>query len=440
MTDHVTTRSYCRACAVADVKDLPPLVPLLSLGPIALSTFPEPGERPAHPPVPLTLAACPRCTLVQLTHTTPFQWMFGSTQYWYRSGVNETMRAELTDVADTARVLLGGLTAKDHVLDIGANDGTLLAAYGAKGSPGAPYKIACEPSQSLHDALRAHCSELHPAPFPCDTLDIWEGGLAVVTACAMIYDLEDPIRFFAQIERLLTPEGVCLVQFQDLAQMIESTAFDCVCHEHLEYYTLYALATLLNHCGLWVTDVETREINGGSLRVTIRKRGHGASLSGSSRVLSQIAYENRLGLTTIEGLRQAHLGMAARMHAMRAQIRATCWEVVERGGTVDLYGASTKGNTLLQYIGLTEGLVRQAWERSAEKVGRRVGTTGIPIVSEDEGRANPPSVLLVPIWQFRDAVIRRERAYLEGGGTLLFPLPVAEVVRMKQVEAAKDVA
>lgn len=434
MTSHETvqTNDYCRACRAADPTSLDRLRPVLPLGAFDLSAFPVRGAGRPYPQVPLTLCVCPRCTLVQLRHTTPFSWLFGG-QYWYRSGVNEMMRAELASVAayaaGTARVLRGDNAV---VVDIGANDGTLLTAYRQLGLLGV-HRVAFEPSAVDDATLRERCESHYAQPFPPEnpgTLNQLTGKVSVITACAMIYDLDDPVSFFCEIERLLTPDGVCVVQFQDLLQMLERTAFDCICHEHLEYYSLYALATLLNHCGLWVTDVEPRAINGGSLRVTIRKRGAGGHGAGGQRVLAWLQREADADLGTVEGVQRRLGQFAGAMGRMRQQIRGVLAEARAQGLTVDLYGASTKGNTLLQYLGLDRTHLRQAWERSLEKVERQVGYTGIPIVDESAGRHDPPGLLLCTIWQFREAILAREAQYLSQGGAILFPLPGAEVVRV----------
>jgi NDP-4-keto-2,6-dideoxyhexose 3-C-methyltransferase len=431
----VTTRDYCRACAALDPTDLPPMTPVLLLGPMYLSSFPaEAGLPPAHPKVPLTLMACPRCGLVQLRHTTPFQWMFGG-QYWYRSGVNETMVAELGSVAidGMARTQLG---ADDVVLDIGANDGTLLSAY-----PRQVTRVACEPSTSLYEHLRPHCHELHSEPFPTPSMEHWYGKVKVITACAMIYDLDAPVDFFAEVKRLLHPEGVAIVQFQDLLQMLESTAFDCICHEHLEYYSLWALANLLNAVGLMVVDVEPRPINGGSLRVTIQHRQRIApgQLEGCGRVLRWLEREGAAGLTTEYGLVNAFKRFTWQMVAMRAQVRALVDAVIADGGVVDLLGASTKGATLIQWVGLDHRQIRYAIERSPEKWGRVYGESGVPIVSEEAARAVPADLQVCTIWQFREALLRRELDYMKAGGQILFPLPGAELVRLSSADV-EDVA
>lgn len=418
-----TIRNTCRACV-----DSPPLERLLDLGLLHLSAFPQdPLALPEFPPVPLTLMVCPLCWLVQLRHTTPFPWLFGR-EYWYRSGVNETMRAELEDVVWDGIERVGGLKPDDLVLDIGANDGTLLSTYGRRA-----IRMAFEPSTSLNKYLRPHADLLFADAFPPEApsvlLDVhkYDGRVKVATAIAMVYDLEDPNRFFTHLADLLAPDGILILQFQDLLQMVEKTAFDCICHEHLEYYSLYSLATLLNHHRLDVVDVMPRTINGGSLRVIVQKRGRPIPRPGAERVLEQIKREYQAGLTNpliyTEFQKFAH-----RIQAAKGQVQASIAYVAAQGGSVDLLGASTKGNTLLQVFDLDHRQIRRAIERDPIKIGRYVGQTGIPIVGEPCGRADAADLWLSPIWQFKDALIQREQEYLRQGGAILFPLPAMEVV------------
>lgn len=417
-------RNTCRACV-----DAPPLETLLTLGDLHLSTFPQSAEAPPEfPKVPLTLMVCPRCWLVQLRHTTPFGWLFGR-EYWYRSGVNETMREELADVVDDALQRVGPLEPDDLVLDIGANDGTLLSHYGRRA-----IRMAFEPSTSLNGYLRPHADLLFADAFPPEAPQVlhdlhkYDGRVKIATAIAMVYDLEDPHRFFAHLTDLLAPDGVIILQFQDLLQMVERTAFDCICHEHLEYYTLYSLATLLNAHRLDVVDVLPRTINGGSLRVIVQKRS-GAKLTraGTDRVLAQVGREYHAGLSSAQ-IYGTFARFATRIQQAKDQVRGSIDYVRAQGGTVDLLGASTKGNTLLQVFGIDATHIRRAIERDPIKIGRFVGQTQIPIVGEACGRVDAADLWLSPIWQFKDALIRREHEYLARGGSILFPLPAMEVV------------
>jgi len=391
----------CRACGGR-------IDSVLNLGMLALSNFPRPQDPPAAT-APLDLCQCQACGLVQLRHTIAPDVLFR--QYWYRSGINETMRAELQSIVTQARTIVP-VAAGDVVVDVGANDGTLLRAY-----PPDVLTIAFEPALNLNEALHHHAHLVVADYFPqgLAQLESLRGRVKILSSIACFYDLDDPGAFVAAVAEILAPEGVWIVQFQDLHQMLQATAFDNVVHEHLVYYSLRSFERLIAPYGLRVTHAERRAINGGSYRLLVQHNTAGPRDA------------------TVAALRQTEQGcehwltlerFAWRVGEARTQIHGALAAVP---GTIDLYGASTKGNVLLQYCGLDGTLIRQAWERDPEKVGRQT-ITGIPIVSEATGRADPPDLILVGIWQFREAVLRREAAYLEAGGRILFPLPVVDLV------------
>jgi NDP-4-keto-2,6-dideoxyhexose 3-C-methyltransferase len=400
----------CRACHHA-------LDPVLDLGELPLSGFLS-ADDPPRPSYPLTLCACPRCRLVQLGHSAPRDLLFK--EYWYRSGINELMKAELCDIVDQAVAFIGGLEADDFVLDIGANDGTLLHHYAEQHVP--VRRIAYEPAFNLQDRLHPHTDFLICDYFPqsFDQLRGCEKRVKVITSIAMLYDVDDLAEFTEAIAELLDPGGVWVVQFQDLAQMLRATAFDNVCHEHLTYLSLGAVQRLVRAVGLTVLDAEERLINGGSLRVTIGWEKSKAR----PRVAQQLARE--AGCDDWSSLER----FAWRVQQRTQQIKTAVEARLARGQTVDLYGASTKANTLVPLCALNHTHLRQAWERTPEKWGRVTAGTRIPIVSETVGRQDPPDALLVGIWQFADHVLVREHEYLEAGGTLILPLPQVEVVSM----------
>jgi len=412
----VPTRTTCRSCGGM-------LTQVLDLGPIHLSDFPRAATTVTHPPVPLVLMRCltPACGLVQLRHTTPAEWLFRL--YWYRSGVNEAMVAELHDIVEqaTARV---DLKKSDTVVDIGANDGTLLAQYPRLGHDHL-LTVAWEPAANLYEVLRPHARIVFPEFF--HTAAPWDAKTKakVVTAIAMFYDLDDPHAFLNGVTNLLHKDGVLVIQQAYLPAMLVSNGFDNICHEHLEYYDLRALEAVLAPHGLEVVDVDLRGINGGSFRATIAFEGRRPV---STKVARLRHYEQYLLGEPEAAFRQ----FVERVAAVRAQLQGMLEAHADTGGAVDLYAASTKSNTLLQYCGVDARLVRQAWERSPEKWGRFVGTSGIPIVSEAVGREDPPAALLVGAWQFRDQFIEREQEYLAKGGRLILPLPRVESVEVER--------
>lgn len=412
MSDAFLQRSRCRVCQS-------PLALILSLGDLYPVAFPQGPSLPDHPQVPLQLVGCtnPDCTLVQLGHTTPREWLY--TQYWYRSGVNEAMRAELQDVV--AQALRRVSVAKgDVVVDIGANDGTLLACY-PHAAPGV-VTVAYEPAHNLYEALRPHAQVVYPTYFGEGTASVPPAAKAkILTAIAMFYDLDDPVSFCQALQRFLHPDGVCVIQQAYLPAMLAQTGYDNIVHEHLEYYDLHALEYVLGLAGLEVFDVELRQINGGSFRAYVQHKGR--------RPVGQRVWDRRTEEHFLWGHWDAvYESFARRVGDHRRQLQALLEMYAQAGQAVDLYAASTKANTLLQFCGITSMWVRQAWERSPEKVGRYVGQTGIPIVSEETGRADPPHALLCGAWQFKDAFVAREAEYLAQGGRLVFPLPYLDVV------------
>jgi hypothetical protein len=409
------TTSMCRACRSG-------LEPLVDLGDICLSGFPARDEAD-RPRAPLLLCACGACRLVQLGHTVSRDDLF--CHYWYQSGINETMRDELASVVEDAVMRVGEMTPNDVVLDIGANDGTLLTHYRTLGlNPlhDGPIRVAYEPARNLQEALRLAADVIVADYFPERYKEIQrlEGRVKIITSIAMVYAVNALAPFLAAIAALLHRDGVWIVQFQDLAQMLQTRAFDNICHEHLCYFSLESFGKLLVPYGLQVVDAGRRAINGGSLRLTVQHSGHQVDRHVMERLAEESGCQQWTALEAFD----------ARVQETIRHIRGAVTPWIGRGRTVDLYGASTKANTLLQVCHVDHRVLRQAWERSPEKVGRRTVGTDIPIVSEEDGRADPPDALLVGIWQFREAILVRESAFLRSGGTLIFPLPNVDLVRI----------
>ena len=403
------TERRCRVCT-GDLDTV------LNWGTLALSDFPLPEETPKGT-APFDLCTCRLCGLVQLRHTVDPDALFR--RYFYRSSVNEVMQAELRDIVRQACDRVRSWHTSDLVVDIGANDGELLRHYRDYGPQGL-IRVAFEPALNFNEVLHRHCDVLVPQYFPQGLAQAhgMEGRVKVLTSIAMVYACDDPLAVVAAADALLTPDGVWILQFQDLAAMLRQTAFDNITPEHLWYPSLAAIERLLTDTNLHVVAAERRAINGGSLRLCLQRRDQPVALS-------------------VEPMRVAEAGCEAwdtlqrfawRVSERVAQIQGLVQHLQREGRTVDLYGASTKANTLLQVCDLGPVLVRQAWERTDEKVGRRT-VTGIPIVSEATGRAAPPEALLCGIWQFRDAILQREAAYLATGRSMIFPLPAVEVVQ-----------
>lgn len=397
-----TTRRDCRLCHHQ-------LIPLFTIDAPLVSAFPPALDPPEPVSVPLEVVQCERCQHVQLRHTVDPQIMYG--EYWYESGVNERMREELRNIVYTAQ-MFAALDQGDHILDIGANDGTLLSAY-----PRTIYKVAVEPAATFTQKLMDASNELVQGTFPECVQQLPPVRFKIITSIAMFYDLEDPVAAAAAIRQLLHPYGVWVCQFQDLEAQVRLGVWDNFVHEHLSYHTLQTFAQVCYDAGLEVVHVETSDINGGSLRVFVRHRGVSPV---AQSIIEQRDKEDR---TLTPGWPER---FAARVRRNIAQIQSFVDPVLDAGGVVDLYGASTKGNTLLQATGYDHHHIRAAWERNPRKVGRTT-VNGVPIIDEALGRHDPPDLLLTTIWQFKQQILQREMETLRTTRMVL-PLPEGTLV------------
>jgi SAM-dependent methyltransferase len=410
------TWSTCRVCEGS-------LEPVLSLGDLYVSDFPVPGESDGYK-APLELVLCRRCHLLQLKHTVPAEAMYRN--YWYRSGTNQTMREALADIANKAENL-AHLQAGDSVLDIGCNDGTLLSSY----KTGGVHRIGFDPAKNLTELSRQVADTVVDDFFSAAEYqrhrELVGRAPRIVTSIAMFYDLDDPRQFVGDVKKIMHPDGVWVVQMAYLPLMLQQNELGNICHEHLEYYSLYSLEYLLNLFDFEVVDIELNDINGGSFRVYIRNRGANKAefadevyraLAGE-RVREFREREIKMGLHNT----QVYLDFAFWASRIKQDVVRFVTAEVQRGKKVYVYGASTKGNTILQYYGLDASLITAAAERNPDKWGRVTVGTHIPIVSEAEARAAQPDYFLVLPWHFMEEFKLRERDYLLAGGRFIAPAP-----------------
>ncbi len=398
----------CRSCGSDRLE------PVLDLGNLAVSDFPETPDAPLDR-APLALVYCVDCAMAQLSHSYDRDRLYKAA-YWYRSGVNETMVAALKDVVDEAMRHVA-LDRGDDVLDIGCNDGTLLDQY-----PTGTNTFGVEPSTIGEEAVeKGHAVSFTYWPHP--SLHGSEGvsPFKIITSIAQFYNTDHVNEYVSLIKEWLASDGVWIVQFQDLWSMLRANAVDNVCHEHVTYPSRTSMAHLLRRHGLGVDTWSEHAINGGSLRLVVKH--------------ADKARNQAPARETEHGWRTALREFAAKTEANRHDVLSHLRARKAMGHRVLGIAASTKFSTLAQYYGIGPDLVEAIGERSPEKVGRYT-VTGIPIVSEEEMRDRRPDALLACAWQFADAFKRRESALLAGGTELIVPLPRLEIVRPEIPEAA----
>jgi NDP-4-keto-2,6-dideoxyhexose 3-C-methyltransferase len=409
----------CRVCGN------PRLVQILDLGVQALTGRFEPPDAPSPPSGPLVLVRCdtagdkPGCGLVQLVHDYHGEDMYGP-GYGYRSSVTQTMVRHLTEKTATLAALAQPRPG-DAVLDIGCNDGTLLRSYEKLRLK----RVGIDPSAGQFAADFPADVRLIVDFFSAERVrrELPDLRFKIITSIAMFYDIAQPLDFMRQIASLLTEDGVWETEQAYLPSTIGRLCYDAVCHEHLTYYSLHQMAWLAERAGLKLVDVGLNDINGGSFRVVLAR-------AGSSVAVNRPAIDDMLARERRDGFldRAPYERFARQVARHRDIMRNFIGNVQAAGKTILGYGASTKGNVLLQYCAIGREAMPAILDRYPRKVGLVAPGTRIPIISEDEGRSRRPDYLLVLPWHFRDEMIPREKAFLEAGGQLVFPLPRFEVV------------
>lgn len=403
-------------CRVGGERDL---VSVLNLGSQVLTgVFPKSASENVSSG-PLELVWSPSSGLLQLKHSYAAEEMYGE-NYGYRSGLNQSMVEHLTN---KIRFLerLATPQAGDAVLDIGSNDCTTLKAYQANGLE----QIGIDPTGAKFSSYYPADVKLIPDFFSADAFrSATDKKAKIVTSIAMFYDLESPIAFANQIAEILAPDGVWHFEQSYMPSMLRLNSYDTICHEHLEYYSLGVIQIILEAAGLKLVDVVMNNINGGSFAVTATHRKN-SSLTVNRPVIDWLlGQEVRMGLNTPRPFRE----FEDRVFRHREDLTNLIKSLVADGKKVFGYGASTKGNVVLQFCGFTSADIPVIAEVNEEKFGRVTPGSRIPIVSETEARAMKPDYFFVLPWHFKDGILRREREYLASGGKFIFPFPEIEII------------
>ena len=417
---HLIHRNTCRVCGSSA------LTKVIDLGEQYLQgSFVKPGkELPPMRKIPAILFRCDptrdenACGLLQMAHSVPPNILYSA--YWYKSGTNQTMRDHLKGIVGDAVSMLNRESAR--VLDIGCNDGTLLKYY-----PDTFIRYGVDPSdvaQEIDDQSIKVIQDI----FPSDELYSETSGefFDIITSIAMFYDLEDPVTFVSNVKDALSKEGIWIFEISYMPTMLKMNSYDTICHEHLEYYSLAVIEKILRKAGMKVIKVSLNDINGGSIRCY-------ASHTDNFR------YNKNEFIVGLEKLRQEEFDLALdtdepykgfqeRINVHKSELISLLKDLKKQGKTVHIYGASTKGNTILQWCGIDKFIIDYAAERNPDKYGARTLGTDIPIISEEESRAMRPDYYLVLPWHFKKEFLEREKAILEAGIQMIFPLPTIEIV------------
>lgn len=409
----------CRSCRSESLKVV------IDLGLQYLSDFRRDDLKPKK--YPLELLKCDNCHFVQLRESAPLSEMY-TENYGFKSGVNNTIKADLADIVahakryiphswkydtSTGTEFAGPLT----VLDIGSNDGTLLGNYSTD-----DFKVGVDPIKKL-------CDEAEKSGVDIVINDFFSKEVVrtrthkkfnIITASSMFYDVEDPNKLVADMVELLDEDGVIIIQQNYILATLQNNSYDNICHEHIGYHSLTSMDYIFEQNGLEVVDVTTSMVNGGVLRTVVQRKGVSEP---TQAVIEQRRLEKEFGLDTMAPYER----FAKNVREGAVKLLKLIKEINARGERCYIYGASTRGGTIWQYVGLDVEDLPFAVDRNPEKVGKKIASIGVPIISEEQARKDAPEYMLVSIWFFRDEVVEREKEYLKKG-KFIFPLPELEIV------------
>ena len=400
------------------ISESPNLLTVLSLGEQALTgVFPNSTETQVTKG-PLDLVWCQDSGLLQLKQSYSIDEMYGD-NYGYRSGLNTSMVQHLTQKIKTLEAFVEP-NDDELVIDIGSNDATSLKAYSGKFK-----KVGIDPTGLKFKQYYTDEISLIPDFFSAQAFkNVHDDAKAkIITSIAMFYDLESPIDFVADIEEVLAEDGIWHFEQSYMPSMLRTNAYDTICHEHLEFYSFKAVKNILERCNMRIIDVQMNAINGGSFAVTACKKD--APYQSNKPIINWILkQEDDMGLDTPKPYRE----FEERVFRHRKNLKELVEALVADGKKIIGYGASTKGNVLLQFCGFTAKQIPYIAEVNPDKFGCFTPGTQIPIISEEEAKAMNPDYFLVLPWHFKNNILEREKEYLADGGKFIFPLPEIEII------------
>jgi len=370
---------------------------------------------------PVNLYMCKECGLIQMEDSVPQDNMYKNNNYGYMSSISNTMRNHLKKYNEEIFTKIE-LKKNDIVLDIGSNDATFLHYYNKE-----LRRIGVDPTGNQFKQFYEDL-ELLPDYFTKENVIEKYGNIKckIITSICMFYDLPDPVEFAKDIYELLDDEGLWTCEQSYLLDMLKTNSLDTICHEHLEYYALTQIKKIADLASLKIVDIKFNSSNGGSFRIYFAKNKSN-KYSECKELLSKILKEEEKHKIKDE---KTYLNFVKNCNVELKKLTDFIKNVNNNGKKAYIYGASTKGNCILQYCDIGENLIKYAVERNPKKVGLCTNT-GIEIIDEETMRKDPPEYLIVLPWHFKNEIIKREKKYLDNGGQLIFYFPNFEIISNK---------
>ena len=399
---------FCRLCKAKNLDIVSSLGNMYFTG-----IFPK-SKKTQIPKGKLKLVRCKKCSLLQLENNFDSNLMYGE-NYGYMSSLNQAMKYHLElkkrYLLETYNLKKGNL-----ILDIGSNDGTFLK-YFNKGFQ----LFACDPTIKKFKKFYRKDIKTTADFFSADKFDNLKFDL--ITSIAMFYDLPDPLKFARDIRGLLSNDGVWHVEMSYMPSMLNSRSYDTICHEHLEYYSIRSIKFLTDLSNLKIINISFNQINGGSISLDIAKNN--SNFKEDKTLLNWLLFREKL--LKFNNLKTQKI-FFNNIKKQKLLLFNLIKKLRSRGKKICGYGASTKGNVILQYCGLTEKHLDYIFEVNPFKFNRYTPGSRIEILPERYIKKVKPDYLLVLPWHFKEHIIKKEKNFLDKGGKLIFPLPEIEII------------
>ncbi len=369
------------------------------------------------PKAQLNLLMCKKCKLVQLDRNFNIKYLYGK-DYGYRTGINQTMTDHVKKTVKTGTAMVN-LKAKDHVLDIASNDATLLNFYNRN-----VVTVGIDPlvnkykkyykKINYHSSNFFHISEIKKLKL--------KKKFKIISALSVFYDLRDPNKFLKHVKKLLEKKGIFILEHADLYMIIKNKIFDTICHEHLGFFSSKVIIDMIRNNGLKVFHHEYNDINGGSSRYYICHKNADYKIKNSIKKV--LHSEKKVGLHS----KKIFENFFKDILNQRVKLQKIIKKIKDKKKIIHGYGASTKGNVLLQFYNINNKDVTYIADRNPLKYNLFTPGTKIRIISENNSRKLKPDYYLVLPWHFKKEILSREKMVKKRGTKFIFPLPRVNII------------
>lgn len=404
--------SKCRSCAGTK------LIESLDLGHQSLTGIFPSKKNQKISSGRLKLVFCDKCKLLQLSENFNQNEMYGI-NYGYKSSLNPTMVEHLKSKSIKLEII-AKLSSGDVIVDIGSNDGTFLSFFNKK------YKLlGIDPTISkFKNDYKKNIIQI-PDFFNKKILDdhLTKKRAKLITTISMFYDLENPLAFAKEIYDCLDKDGIWHFEQSYMPNMIKNVSYDTICHEHLEYYSLKSTKFILDKSNFKIIDIQLNKVNGGSFAVTVAKKN--SKKFDKSKLVDWLEKKedmyNYNKLSTIKSF-------TTNVHKHKKLFKDLILNLNDMKKIVFGYGASTKGNVILQYCKINNKHLPYIVDINPYKRNKFTPGTNIKIINDADLRKKKFDYLVVLPWHFRDYIIEKENKYLKKNKKLIFPLPDIEII------------